>query len=192
MRASRRVRLPLGRALSTSAIAPHPQYGPMESMSLVQGTFFPSPPRAWLSWSPHTCAQPSTRRWTRHWPRTRGRCSLARTWPLAACSAPRWACGTSTGMRVCSTRRCANKVRCSDPAPAPLTRPGIAGFGVGLASIGCTAIAEIQFADYIFPAFDQIVNEAAKYRYRSGNQVAVGAAWGSFSDPRTSSSTWAG
>jgi len=36
------------------------------------------------------------------------------------------------------------------------------------------AIAEIQFADYIFPAFDQIVNEAAKYRYRSGNQFNVG------------------
>ena len=35
--------------------------------------------------------------------------------------------------------------------------------------MGHTAIAEIQFADYIFPAFDQIVNEAAKYRYRSGN-----------------------
>jgi len=32
----------------------------------------------------------------------------------------------------------------------------------GYASMGKTAIAEIQFADYIFPAFDQIVNEAAK------------------------------
>lgn len=37
----------------------------------------------------------------------------------------------------------------------PLTEQGIAGFGIGLASMGHTAIAEIQFADYIFPAFDQ-------------------------------------
>lgn len=51
---------------------------------------------------------------------------------------------------------------------------GIAGFAIGLAAVGSTAIAEIQFADYIFPAFDQIVNEAAKYRYRSGGQFNVG------------------
>lgn len=38
----------------------------------------------------------------------------------------------------------------------PLTEQGIAGFGIGLASMGQTAIAEIQFADYIFPAFDQV------------------------------------
>lgn len=56
----------------------------------------------------------------------------------------------------------------------PLCEQGIAGFGVGLASVGATAIAEIQFGDYIMPAFDQIVNEAAKYRYRSGNQFNVG------------------
>ena len=43
----------------------------------------------------------------------------------------------------------------------PLSEQGIVGFGVGLAASGRTAIAEIQFADYIFPAFDQIVNEAA-------------------------------
>jgi 2-oxoisovalerate dehydrogenase E1 component beta subunit len=36
------------------------------------------------------------------------------------------------------------------------------------------AVAEIQFADYIFPAFDQIVNEAAKFRYRSGDQFDCG------------------
>lgn len=38
----------------------------------------------------------------------------------------------------------------------PLTEQGIAGFGIGVASMGQTAIAEIQFADYIFPAFDQV------------------------------------
>jgi hypothetical protein len=38
----------------------------------------------------------------------------------------------------------------------PLTEQGIAGFGIGLAMMGHTAIAEIQFADYIFPAFDQV------------------------------------
>lgn len=57
----------------------------------------------------------------------------------------------------------------------PLCEQGIAGFGIGLANAGATAIAEIQFSDYIFPAFDQIVNEAAKYRYRSGNMFDCGA-----------------
>lgn len=40
--------------------------------------------------------------------------------------------------------------------------------------MGRTVIAEMQFADYIFPAFDQIVNEAAKMRYRSGGQFNCG------------------
>ncbi|CAH2070827.1 unnamed protein product, partial [Iphiclides podalirius] len=57
----------------------------------------------------------------------------------------------------------------------PLCEQGIAGFGIGLATAGATAIAEIQFADYIFPAFDQLVNEAAKARYRSGGQFECGA-----------------
>lgn len=57
----------------------------------------------------------------------------------------------------------------------PLCEQGIAGFGIGLAAAGATAIAEIQFADYIFPAFDQLVNEAAKFRYRSGNQFDCGS-----------------
>lgn len=38
----------------------------------------------------------------------------------------------------------------------PLCEQGITGFGIGLAVTGVTAIAEIQFADYIFPAFDQV------------------------------------
>ena len=38
----------------------------------------------------------------------------------------------------------------------PITEQGIVGFGIGMAAVGHTAIAEIQFADYIFPAFDQV------------------------------------
>ncbi|MDR8523893.1 MULTISPECIES: alpha-ketoacid dehydrogenase subunit beta [Shewanella] len=56
----------------------------------------------------------------------------------------------------------------------PLTEQGIAGFANGLASNGMTAVAEIQFADYIFPAIDQIINESAKFRYRSGGEFDVG------------------
>ncbi|CAI8038991.1 2-oxoisovalerate dehydrogenase subunit beta 2, mitochondrial [Geodia barretti] len=56
----------------------------------------------------------------------------------------------------------------------PLSEQGIVGFGIGLATQGSTAIAEIQFADYIHPAFDQVVNEAAKYRYRSASHYHCG------------------
>jgi 2-oxoisovalerate dehydrogenase E1 component beta subunit len=56
----------------------------------------------------------------------------------------------------------------------PLSEQGIAGFAIGLATTGATSIAEMQFADYIFPAFDQLVNEAAKFRYRSGNEFDCG------------------
>mmetsp|Transcript_685 Transcript_685/g.1806 ORF Transcript_685/g.1806 Transcript_685/m.1806 type:complete len:420 (+) Transcript_685:52-1311(+) len=56
----------------------------------------------------------------------------------------------------------------------PLCEQGIVGFAVGAAAVGHKPIVEIQFADYIFPAFDQIVNEAAKYRYRSGGMYSCG------------------
>ncbi|CAH0553137.1 unnamed protein product [Brassicogethes aeneus] len=56
----------------------------------------------------------------------------------------------------------------------PLCEQGIVGFGIGVANMGATAIAEIQFGDYIFPAFDQLVNEAAKCRYRSGGTFDSG------------------
>ncbi|MBA2726844.1 MAG: alpha-ketoacid dehydrogenase subunit beta [Parachlamydiaceae bacterium] len=54
----------------------------------------------------------------------------------------------------------------------PLTENGIIGFGIGIAQKGLFPICEIQFADYIFPAYDQIVNEMAKMRYRTGNQYS--------------------
>ena len=57
----------------------------------------------------------------------------------------------------------------------PLTEQGIIGFANGMASQGSYPVAEIQFADYIFPAFDQIVNETAKFRYRSGGQFTCGS-----------------
>ena len=56
----------------------------------------------------------------------------------------------------------------------PLTEQGIVGFAIGAAAEGYSPIAEIQFADYIFPAFDQITNEAAKYRYRTGGSYNLG------------------
>lgn len=51
----------------------------------------------------------------------------------------------------------------------PLSEQGIVGFAIGCAAQGMKPIAEIQFADYVYPAFDQLVNEAAKWRYREGN-----------------------
>ena len=57
----------------------------------------------------------------------------------------------------------------------PLNENGIVGMAVGYASTGSLAIAEIQFADYIFPGFDQIKNEASMFRYRSGNQWNCGS-----------------
>ena len=43
----------------------------------------------------------------------------------------------------------------------PLCEQGIAGFAIGLSVAGANAIAEIQFADYIFPAFDQVEERVA-------------------------------
>jgi pyruvate/2-oxoglutarate/acetoin dehydrogenase E1 component len=55
----------------------------------------------------------------------------------------------------------------------PLNELGIIGMATGMAMYGLKPIAEIQFQDYIFPAFDQIVNNVAKVRYRTGGRFTV-------------------
>jgi pyruvate dehydrogenase E1 component subunit beta len=52
----------------------------------------------------------------------------------------------------------------------PLSETGIIGTAIGMAIYGLRPVPEIQFSDFIYSAFDQIVSEAAKFRYRSGGQ----------------------
>ncbi len=64
----------------------------------------------------------------------------------------------------------------------PLSETGIVGTAIGMALYGLKPIVEIQFLDFIYPAFDQIVSELSKFRYRSGGQypchVVVRAPYG--------------
>ncbi|HKH68230.1 MAG TPA: alpha-ketoacid dehydrogenase subunit beta [Reyranella sp.] len=52
----------------------------------------------------------------------------------------------------------------------PINESGIVGAAVGMAAYGLRPCVEIQFADYMYPAYDQIVSEAARLRYRSNGQ----------------------
>src|ERR1700731_3822181 len=62
------------------------------------------------------------------------------------------------------------KSRCFD---APINESGIVGAAVGMAAYGLRPCVEIQFADYMYPAYDQIVSEAARLRYRSNGQFTA-------------------
>ena len=57
--------------------------------------------------------------------------------------------------------------RCFD---TPISEGGIIATAIGMGAYGLRPVAEIQFADYILPAFDQLVSEAARLRYRSGGE----------------------
>lgn len=57
--------------------------------------------------------------------------------------------------------------RCFD---TPISETGIVGAAVGMAAYGLRPVAEIQFADYMYPAYDQIVSEAARLRHRSAGE----------------------
>jgi pyruvate dehydrogenase E1 component beta subunit len=60
--------------------------------------------------------------------------------------------------------------RCID---TPLAESGIVGTAIGMALYGMRPVPEIQFADFIYPAYDQIVSELAKLRYRSGGEYTA-------------------
>jgi 2-oxoisovalerate dehydrogenase E1 component beta subunit len=60
--------------------------------------------------------------------------------------------------------------RCFD---APIAEGGLAATAIGMGVYGLRPVLEIQFADYIYPAYDQLVSEAAKIRYRSGGEFTV-------------------
>lgn len=55
----------------------------------------------------------------------------------------------------------------------PLAESAIIGAAVGMACQGLNPVAEIQFADYVYPGFDQITTQMAKLRYRSGGQFTA-------------------
>ncbi len=59
------------------------------------------------------------------------------------------------------------RTRCFD---APISESGIVGTAIGMAAFGLRPCVEVQFADYVYPAYDQIVSEAGRLRYRSAGE----------------------
>ena len=66
-----------------------------------------------------------------------------------------------------------NKYGKSRVFDAPISESGIVGAAVGMGAYGLRPVVEIQFADYVYPATDQLVSEAARIRYRSVNDFTV-------------------
>jgi 2-oxoisovalerate dehydrogenase E1 component beta subunit len=60
--------------------------------------------------------------------------------------------------------------RCFD---SPISEGGLVAVAIGMGAYGLRPVVEIQFADYIYPAYDQIVSEAARIRYRSAGDFHV-------------------
>ncbi|HWV82491.1 MAG TPA: alpha-ketoacid dehydrogenase subunit beta [Hyphomicrobiaceae bacterium] len=60
--------------------------------------------------------------------------------------------------------------RCFD---TPINESGIVGTAIGMAAYGLRPCVEIQFADYMYPAYDQLVSEAARIRHRSANDFSA-------------------
>ena len=56
---------------------------------------------------------------------------------------------------------------------SPINESGIVGAGIGMAAYGLRPCVEVQFSDYIYPAYDQIVSEAARMRYRSAGEFTA-------------------
>jgi 2-oxoisovalerate dehydrogenase E1 component beta subunit len=56
---------------------------------------------------------------------------------------------------------------------APISEGGIVGSAIGMAAYGLRPVVEVQFADYFYPASDQIVSEAARLRYRSAGDFTA-------------------
>jgi 2-oxoisovalerate dehydrogenase E1 component beta subunit len=60
--------------------------------------------------------------------------------------------------------------RCFD---TPISESGIVGAAIGMGAYGLRPVAEIQFADYMYPGYDQIVSEAARLRYRTAGDFTA-------------------
>ena len=85
----------------------------------------------------------------------------------SSCSARTSAISAASSASPRGCRRSSARPACFD---APITEGGIVATAVGMAAYGLRPVVEIQFADYIYPGYDQIVSEVAKMRYRTAGE----------------------